>query len=369
MKKLGFGCMRLPMAEGSSKLIDKAQFCRMIDTFLANGFSYFDTAWVYAGSEEAIRECLVQRHPRSSFLLADKMPMQIVDQEQQVDAYFNKQLERCGVDYFDYYLAHDMGLQRYETAKDIHLFAYMAEMKKAGRIRNIGFSFHDTAEVLEKILMERPEVDFVQLQLNYLDWENPSIQSAKCLEIAKKYAKPVVVMEPVKGGTLAKLPAEAEKKLRAVHPAMSNASWAIRFAASQDNVMLVLSGMSSMAQMEDNISYMKSFVPLNAREHAVIEEITGAINESIAIPCTGCAYCTPGCPMSIPIPRYLWLYNADLQELKEKTFTAQGNVYAHLTRHHARPNDCIGCGRCEEMCPQHLPIRELLATVGNYFKR
>ena len=241
-RKLGFGLMRLPVINGEFSKVDTGAVSEMVDLFLSRGFTYFDTAWFYhdGASEAAVRECLVNRHPRATFLLADKMPLILVREEAELEKYFSAQLERRGVEYFDYYLIHDMGENRRKAAKETHVFEFLARKKREGFIRNIGFSFHDTADVLDSILTEHPEVDFVQIQLNYLDWTNDTIQSGKCYETAKKHNKPVIVMEPVKGGTLTRIPDAAEKLLTEHSPGMSPASWAIRFAASHDNVMLVL---------------------------------------------------------------------------------------------------------------------------------
>lgn len=371
MKKLGFGLMRLPLINDDFSHVDKKMLCDMIDAYLDKGFQYFDTAWFYHNgqSEAAVKECLVERYPRSAFLLADKMPLILIHKEEELEEYFNTQLARCGVDYFDYYLIHDMGGNRRKMAKDTHIFDFLAEKKAAGLVKQIGFSFHDTADVLEQILSEHPEVDFVQIQLNYLDWENDTIQSRKCYETAKKYGKPVIVMEPVKGGTLANIPTEAEKLFHSYHPDMSVASWAIRFAASLDNVMLVLSGMSNMEQIKDNLSYMEELVPLTEEEYALVQKAADIINGSVAIPCTGCSYCIHDCPMNIAIPKYFALYNADMRELETKAWTAQTMLYSHFSEQFGKASACIECGQCEKMCPQHLPIREWLKKVASRFER
>lgn len=370
MKKLGFGFMRLPLVNGEFNHVDKQTLCHMVDYFLAKGFQYFDTAWFYhdGQSENAIKECLVSRHPRSAFLLADKMPVVLIHKAEELEEYFQTQLSRCGVEYFDYYLIHDMGGDRIKSAEEMDVFGFLKKKKEDGIVKKIGFSFHDTADVLEHLLMEHPEVDFVQIQLNYLDWESEVIQSHKCYDIAQKYGKPVIVMEPVKGGTLAKIPDKAEMLFRSYHPNMSAASWAIRFAASHDNVMLVLSGMSNMEQLMDNTSYMENFEPLTAEELAVIDKVVSIINDSIAIPCTGCSYCINNCPMNIAIPKYFSLYNADVQELESKAWTAQTLLYGHLAEQFGKASACVGCGQCEKMCPQHLPIRKWLKEVATRFE-
>lgn len=370
MKKLGFGLMRLPLINGEFDRIDKEMLCSMVDLYLDRGFQYFDTAWFYHNgqSEAAVKECLVNRYPRSSFILADKMPLVLINKERELEEYFQTQRERCGVDYFDYYLVHDMAGERRETAEKTHVFEFLAEKKAAGLVKHIGFSFHDTADVLEQILSEHTEVDFVQLQLNYLDWENEIIQSQKCYETAKRYGKPVIVMEPVKGGTLAKVPPEAEKLLKENAPDMSVASWAIRFAASHDNVMLVLSGMSNMEQLQDNLSYMENFKPFINEEFSFVQKAAEIINESVTIPCTGCSYCINNCPVNIAIPKYFSLYNSDMQELETKAWTAQTMLYGHFAEQFGKASACVGCGQCEKMCPQHIPIRKWLKQVAERFE-
>lgn len=370
-KKLGFGLMRLPRLDPADEgSIDLEQTKQMVDTFLQRGFTYFDTAWMYCAfkSENAVKDVLTSRHPRESYTLATKLHAAYIHSLDDRDAIFNTQREKTGVDYFDYYLLHDMGAERYEIYKKYDCFSWIAEKKRQGLIKHMGFSFHDTAEVLDQILTEHPEMEFVQLQINYLDWDSEGVQSRKCYEVATKHGKPVIVMEPVKGGTLAKLPAAAEKLLRQAEPDASVPSWAVRFAAGLPNVKMVLSGMSSTEQLLDNTGFMQDFVPLTQQEQAVIAQVVDTINASIAIPCTGCAYCTEGCPMHIAIPKYFSLYNADLQELKDKDFTSQGAYYDNLTLKFGKASDCIACGQCESVCPQHLPIIENLKRVAKQFE-
>lgn len=370
-KKLGFGLMRLPRLDPADEgSIDLEQTKQMVDTFLQRGFTYFDTAWMYCAfkSENAVKDVLTSRHPRESYTLATKLHAAYIHSLDDRDAIFNTQREKTGVDYFDYYLLHDMGAERYEIYKKYDCFSWIAEKKRQGLIKHMGFSFHDTAEVLDQILTEHPEMEFVQLQINYLDWDSEGVQSRKCYEVATKHGKPVIVMEPVKGGTLAKLPAAAEKLLRQADPDASIPSWAVRFAAGLPNVKMVLSGMSSTEQLLDNTGFMQNFVPLTQQEQAVIAQVVDTINASIAIPCTGCAYCTEGCPMHIAIPKYFSLYNADLQELKDKDFTSQGAYYDNLTLKFGKASDCIACGQCESVCPQHLPIIENLKRVAKQFE-
>lgn len=371
-QKFGFGLMRLPLTnpdDGGS--IDLEETKKMVDTFLEKGFTYFDTAWMYCNfkSENAAKDALVDRHPRDSFTLADKLHAGFLKTKEDRDAIFNEQMRKTGVTYFDYYLLHDMGVDHYEIYKKLDCFNWIQQKKADGLVKHIGFSFHDNAEVLDRILTEHPEMEFVQLQLNYLDWDSEGVQSRKCYEVATKHGKPVIVMEPVKGGTLANVPEQVAESFKAYHPDMSIPSWAIRFAASQPNVKMVLSGMSNMEQLLDNTGYMADFQPLNDEEMALVKKAVDVINGNIAIPCTGCSYCTDGCPMSIAIPKYFSLYNADLQEIKEKGWTPQGEYYDRLTQSFGKASDCVQCGQCEGVCPQHLPIIENLKKVAAHFEK
>ena len=369
-KKLGFGLMRLPLTDpNDNKSIDEAAVCEMADAFLAEGFTYFDTAWMYCGfeSENVARKALVERYPRDSFTLATKLNCGFFDTKAGRDEMFFEQLRKTGAGYFDYYLLHDIGEDHYKKYSELDCFTWMQEKKAQGLVRHIGFSYHDGAELLDRVLTEHPEMEFVQLQLNYLDGESEGVQARKCYEVATHHGKPVIVMEPVKGGTLAKLPAAAEAAFRAYAPEASIASWAIRFAASLDNVKVVLSGMSNMAQLRDNMGYMRDFRPLDAEEQRIVRAATDEINKSIEIPCTGCAYCTDGCPMNIAIPKYFSLYNADKQEAADKGWTPQGEYYDRLTHNFGKASDCIACGQCEGACPQHLPITRDLQKVAAHF--
>ena len=371
MKKLGFGLMRMPLTDpNNDAAVDIEQMKQMVDLFMSKGFTYFDTAIMYNGfaSQRVAKEALVDRYPRDSFTLATKLHNGFFNSSEEMEKVFRDQLEQTGAGYFDYYLLHGIEAESYPKYEQFDCFNWLLDKKAKGLVKHAGFSFHDTAEVLDKILTEHPEMEFVQIQLNYLDWESEWIQSRKVYETAVKHGKPVIVMEPVKGGTLASLPPEAEQLLKGREPELSLPSWAIRFAASQENVMVVLSGMSSTEQMADNLSYMENFKPLTDEEQALLGRVADIINGKIAVPCTGCSYCVEGCPMQIPIPKYFSLYNEDMREnLEEKGWTVNFTNYDNLAKQFARARDCVACGQCEGICPQHLPIIERLKDVSAHF--
>lgn len=365
MKKLGFGMMRLPLVDPNDpKSIDLKQTCEMVDAFLDRGFTYFDTAWMYHRheSEKAVKDVLVSRHDRDSFTLATKLHSSFMESAADRDRIFDEQRRKTGVEYFDYYLLHDMTDSHFEKYKKYDCFDWISMKKEKGEARHIGFSHHGDEVLLDRVLTENPEFEFVQLQVNYLDWDSDSVRSRRCVEVARKHGKKIVVMEPVKGGTLAKVPESVEKLFKGIHPELSVPSWAIRFAAGLDGVFMVLSGMSSMEQLLDNTGYMRDFKPLTPDERKTVEMAAALINNAVTIPCTGCSYCTEGCPMQIDIPRAFALYNADNND------TGSGESgYEQMLAASGDPGDCLGCGQCEGMCPQHLPIIEDLSEVAAYF--
>lgn len=366
----GFGCMRLPVLQKDQPdSFDYEKIERLFDAFLSKGFPYFDTAYTYHGyhAEEAVRKALVERHPRKNFQLATKLPLRDFKDADDLDRIFNEQLDHCGVSYFDYYLLHNMGTNVYEKCRKYDAFGFVAKKKDEGKIRQVGMSFHDTPQLLDEILARYGGMlDFIQLQINYVDWEQPNVQSRRCLEIARKYGKPVTVMEPCKGGTLVNLPEKAEALLKAHLPKASNASWALRFAASQTGVTRVLSGMNSMEQVEDNTDTFLRFKPVTVAEQKIIEQVIEIIEKNTPIPCTGCAYCAHGCPRDIAIPQYFALYNNAARTTGG--FSSQNVYYNNISLKHGKASDCIGCGQCEKSCPQHLPIRQYLQQVTEKFE-
>lgn len=372
MHKLGFGMMRLPLLDPKQTgSIDNALVSAMADAFLARGFTYFDTAYGYHGgeSERTAREAVVRRHGRDSFFLADKMPLfrfKPGDTADDQERLFREQLDKCGVDYFDNYLLHCVDTANYEIARRLDTFAFLSRMKEEGRIRHLGFSFHDKAEVLDRVLTEHPEAEFVQLQINYLDWEDERVQSRKCYETARRHGKPVIVMEPVKGGRLARLPREAAELLSRLHPDWSPAAWALRFAAGLEGVSMVLSGMSDMAQLEENTGVLAAPEEQTAEELEALRQAAEIISAAPAIACTACGYCAGGCPRQIPIPELFSLYNDDQPALRQGR-PADRDRYRALTEGRGRASGCVRCRQCEQQCPQHLEITGWLEKVqGTY---
>lgn len=369
-KKLGFGLMRLPLTDANDKgSIDIEALKEMVDTFMEQGFTYFDTAWMYCAfkSENAVKEALTDRYPRDRYTLTTKLHASYLKTKEDRDRIFEEQRQKTGVDYFDYYLIHAIDQELYSIYNEMDCFNWLIEKKKQGFVKHIGFSYHDSAEFLDQVLTEHPEMEFVQLQMNYLDWESAEVQSRKCYEVAIKYGKPVIVMEPVKGGTLADVPAEVRESFAAYHPDLSVPSWAIRFVASLDNVAMVLSGMSDMEQLTDNISYMKEFVPMNAEETELVHKAAEMIKDSIAIPCTGCSYCTEGCPMQIAIPDLFRVYNKSKRG--EITDVEANEEYRQLTESGGKARECLACGQCQVACPQHLEIINYLKDVAKCMEK
>lgn len=361
--KLGFGLMRLPKDKQGQIKLDEVQ--RMVDSYMERGFNYFDTAYVYEGSEEAIRQTLVEKYPRDVYTLADKLPAWKLTCQEDVERIFQESLNRTGVDYFDFYLLHSVEKSHYPTYEKYQCFDFIQKMKSQGKIKYIGFSFHDDADFLDKVLTEHPEIDFVQLQLNYLDWENGVIQSRRNYEVARKHHKPIIVMEPVKGGTLASFSDDIEKIYKDYAPQKSIASWALRYVASLEGVMTILSGMSNAQQMNDNLDTMTHFEKINNEEAKLIKQVTDQVLSYPTIPCTKCRYCTPGCPMHIQIPDLFTAYNSAKMYGENRRY--QTYYKDHSTGDYQPAKACIACGQCESVCPQHLEIISLLKEVSEVF--
>ncbi len=361
-KNFGFGCMRLPLV---GEEVDTGLFSRMVDAFLDAGFNYFDTAhgYVMGKSEPALKTCLTSRYPREAYILTDKLSTHHFTKNEQIRPLFESQLEACGVDYFDFYLMHAQDKNIFAKYKQCRAYETALEFLAEGKIRHLGISFHDQAHVLEQILTEYPQVEVVQIQLNYVDFDDNIVEAGKCLEVCRKFGKPAIVMEPVKGGSLVTLPEEAQKVLDGLGGG-SNASYAIRFAASQPGVMMTLSGMGDMEMVQDNISYMQDFQPLNDREKAAIDQVCAIFKAQNLIPCTACRYCTEQCPQSINIPALFACLNMKKQFNNWNTGYYYNNIHTTGGR---KASDCLECGLCEEICPQHLNIRDLLKDVAKEF--
>ncbi len=360
--KLGFGLMRLPK-RGLG--IDIPQFSRMTDLFLDAGFTYFDTAYVYPGSESATKKALVERHPRESYTLCTKLNAGMAPTERAAKQQFTTSLERTGAGYFDYYLLHCLMDNNWKKYDRFGIWDFVKEKKAAGLVKHFGFSYHAGPELLDRLLTDHPDVDFIQLQINYADWENPSVACRADYEVDRKHGVSVTVMEPVKGGKLADPPEAVKKLFKACRPDMSYASWAIRFAASLDGIVTVLSGMSDLSQMKDNLSFMRDFKPLDEEEQAVIREAQRILGHSSAVPCTACRYCVEGCPKQISIPE---VFSAMNRQLGNGQAAEAKAAYDKAVSEGHRASDCIACGKCEQACPQHIAIRANLKRAAEMFE-
>ena len=362
-KNFGFGCMRLPMVNGE---VDIEEMNRMVDAFLENGFNYFDTAHGYlqGKSEKALKISLADRYDRSRFILTNKLTNFFFKKEEEIRPFFEQQLKDCGVEYFDYYLMHAQGADSFRFFKSCRAYETAFALKAEGKIKHVGISFHDTADVLEQILTEYPQIEVVQIQFNYVDYDDPAVESRKCYEMCRKYGKPVIVMEPVKGGNLVNLPQSAKNIFDELGE-NSPASYAIRFAAGFEGIDMVLSGMSSLQQMADNISYMKEFQPLNDNEMEAVAKVQEIFKSMNLIPCTACRYCEAGCPKKIAIPDLFAVMNTKQIYHDWNADYYYSNVHTSQGR---KASDCVKCGKCEKACPQHLEIRRLLEDVAKEFE-
>lgn len=361
--KLGFGFMRLPR-KGTG--FDYEPMKKMVDTFLAHGFSYFDTAYVYQGSEEALHETLVKRHPRDIYTLATKMPSMIVNKPDDLINYFDTSIKRLGVDYVDFYLLHGLSGEYNKKIEEFGGWDFLEKLKDQGKIKHYGFSYHDTPENLDRILTSHPEAEFVQLQINYLDWDSEDVQSRRLYETARKHGKPVIIMEPVKGGLLAGEGSEIEKIFKAANPDASTASWAVRFAASLDGVITMLSGMTNLEQLEDNIKTIKNLKPLSDNEKSTVNEAVKALRSIPRVPCTGCRYCVNGCPKKIGIPELINIYS---DFLKYKAVSnADKFAFSMATSGGGKPSSCIACLACESLCPQHIKISQIMDDMAGIYE-
>ena len=365
MNKMGFGFLRLPTVEADGvKKIDFDMCCRLVDSFLAKGGRYFDTAYTYlkGESETMLRESLVKRHPRDAYMIADKLPGYKVKSYEDNEKYFAEMLERCGVEKFDVFMLHWLTAANYRIAEEMNEFGFLRDVKARGQADRIGFSFHDSTELLDEILTAHPEVDCVLVQINYLDWNSLTLQAKQLYDVIVKHGKSVMIMEPVKGGSLAKLPDDVAAKLAAVDPSMSPAAWALKFAQSLENVEVVLSGMNTLEQIDEN---MRDIEPISGDETAVLMEAAEMLRSTIAVPCTACGYCLSHCPKKLVIPEYMSLYN-EVARNPGESWKMQ-HIYDSIAAKGGKASDCISCGMCEKNCPQKLEIIETLKKNAKAF--
>ncbi|HIH35954.1 MAG TPA: 4Fe-4S dicluster domain-containing protein [Methanosphaera sp.] len=371
MKNMGFGMMRLPLTDKDDfKSVDQEQVNKMVDTFMEAGFNYFDTAYPYHDgvSEVAFRKAVVERYPRDSFVVADKLPLFLITKYEELEPIFTEQLERTGLEYFDYYLLHNVSGFSEAGFVGVNSFEFALKKKEEGKIKHLGFSTHANAEYIENIIKQHPELEFIQLQINYLDWENEGVESRKCYEVAKKYDLPIIIMEPLKGGFLVDVPDEAAKMMEDFN-GEKPMSWALRYVASLDGVFMVLSGASTIEQMEENIKIMDDFKSITSEEKEIISDVVDIINSQITVSCTKCNYCVNSCPQHINIPKLFDLYNN--QKIENNVgFTAVGNAYVNYSKIEGNglASDCISCGLCVKECPQHINIPEVMKDVKKEFE-
>lgn len=371
MKNMGFGMMRLPLTDKDDfKSVDQEQVNKMVDTFMEAGFNYFDTAYPYHDgvSEVAFRKAVVERYPRDSFVVADKLPLFLITKYEELEPIFTEQLERTGLEYFDYYLLHNVSGFSEAGFVGVNSFEFALKKKEEGKIKHLGFSTHANAEYIENIIKQHPELEFIQLQINYLDWENEGVESRKCYEVAKKYDLPIIIMEPLKGGFLVDVPDEAAKMMEDFN-GEKPMSWALRYVASLDGVFMVLSGASTIEQMEENIKIMDDFKSITSEEKEIISDVVDIINSQITVSCTKCNYCVNSCPQHINIPKLFDLYNN--QKIENNVgFTAVGNAYVNYSKIEGNglASDCIACGLCVKECPQHINIPEVMKDVKKEFE-
>lgn len=371
MKNMGFGMMRLPLTDKDDfKSVDQEQVNKMVDTFMEAGFNYFDTAYPYHDgvSEVAFRKAVVERYPRDSFVVADKLPLFLITKDEELEPIFTEQLERTGLEYFDYYLLHNVSGFSEAGFVGVNSFEFALKKKEEGKIKHLGFSTHANAEYIENIIKQHPELEFIQLQINYLDWENEGVESRKCYEVAKKYDLPIIIMEPLKGGFLVDVPDEAAKMMEDFN-GEKPISWALRYVASLDGVFMVLSGASTIEQMEENIKIMDDFKSITSEEKEIISDVVDIINSQITVSCTKCNYCVNSCPQHINIPKLFDLYNN--QKIENNVgFTAVGNAYVNYSKIEGNglASDCISCGLCVKECPQHINIPEVMKDVKKEFE-